>query len=208
MKNNRGFIGLVIGCFSIFLIIAIFQFFQIQDMQEEAEGYNEMASSQIDQLESFLEEYYPEESPSPIPSPSPSPSPSPTIELVTEEEIDILVKVVYREAGSVEGYSQKAAVVWCILNRVDSGMWGGTVKEVATQPYQFAWDPNTPIVPEIKEIVEDVISRWEKEKAGEEGVGRVLPQGYYYFMGDGIRNYYTKEYGGKDYWDWGLPSPY
>ena len=127
---------------------------------------------------------------------------------VTREEIETLAKIVYREARGIRENSHKAAVVWCILNRVDDGYWGDTIVEVATYPNAFAWVPDTPVEGELVDLVVDVITRWNYEKEGLSNVGRTLPKDYLYFTGDGSYNHFTREWGSTDYWDWSLPDPY
>ena len=126
----------------------------------------------------------------------------------TQEEIETLAKIVYREARGIKEDSHKAAVVWCILNRVDDGYWGDSIVEVATYPNAFAWVPDTPVDEELVDLVVDVITRWNQEKEGLSDVGRTLPKEYLYFTGDGSYNRFTKEWGSTDYWDWSLPDPY
>lgn len=126
----------------------------------------------------------------------------------TQEEIETLAKIVYREARGIKEDSHKAAVVWCILNRVDDGYWGDSIVEVATYPNAFAWVPDTPVDEELVDLVVDVITRWNHEKEGLSDVGRTLPKEYLYFTGDGSYNRFTKEWGSTDYWDWSLPDPY
>lgn len=127
---------------------------------------------------------------------------------VTREEIETLAKIVYQEARGIRENSHKAAVVWCILNRVDDGYWGDTIVEVATYPNAFAWVPDTPVEGELVDLVVDVITRWNYEKEGLSNVGRTLPKDYLYFTGDGSYNHFTREWGSTDYWDWSLPDPY
>lgn len=127
---------------------------------------------------------------------------------VTREEIETLAKIVYQEARGIRENSHKAAVVWCILNRVDDGYWGDTIVEVATYPNAFAWVPDTPVEGELVDLVVDVITRWNYEKEGLSNVGRTLPKDYLYFTGDGSYNHFTREWGSTDYWDWSLPNPY
>lgn len=115
--------------------------------------------------------------------------------------------------GEYRGYSdtEVAAVVWCILNRVDSQdpYFPDTIYGVVTQSLQFhGYKPYNPVDERIKAIVIDVFDRWCAEKAGAVNVGRVLPQDYLYFTGDGRHNSYTTVYQGTDYWNWSLPSPY
>ena len=123
------------------------------------------------------------------------------------EEVEALAKTVYREARGCSKIEQ-AAVIWCILNRVDSRYFPDTVLGVITQPHQFAYSDDTPVWPSLTVLAEDVLTRWHDEKEGAEDVGRVLPAGYVYFVGDGKSNHFTIEYRGRDFWDWSLPNPY
>lgn len=121
----------------------------------------------------------------------------------------MLAKLIWGEARGVKTREEKAAVVWCVLNRVDSDEFPDTVVDVVCQKNQFVgYDPNYPETEEHKKIAEDVLKRWLAEKDGELDVGRVLPKEYTYFTGDGVRNYFVSEWRGDDYWDWSLPSPY
>lgn len=126
----------------------------------------------------------------------------------TDEELTILAKIVYREARGIEDKAHQAAVIWCILNRVDNGYWGNTISEVATYPKAFAWVPDTPVEPELLLLAADVCERWNLEKAGASEVGRVLPREYLYFTGNGKLNHFTTEWKGAKVWDWSLESPY
>lgn len=126
----------------------------------------------------------------------------------TQEELTILAKIVYREARGIKDQAQQAAVIWCILNRVDAGLGGDTITEVATYPNAFAWVPDTPVEQEFLMLAADVCERWNLEKAGQDDVGRVLPKEYLYFTGDGEFNHFTIEWKGTETWDWSLESPY
>lgn len=133
--------------------------------------------------------------------------------LYSESDIEIAAKIILKEAESVKdncgvsGDCHRAAVIWCILNRVDAGY--GDFEKVATAPNQFAYYQNTRIVKEFYELAEDVLDRWSQEKAGIKDVGRVLPQDYLWFRGNGKVNIFRNKYKG-DYkiWDWSLPDPY
>lgn len=126
----------------------------------------------------------------------------------TDEELTILAKIVYREARGIGDKAHQAAVIWCILNRVDNGYWGDTISEVATYPKAFAWVPDTPVEPDLLLLAADVCERWNLEKAGASEVGRVLPREYLYFTGNGKLNHFTTEWKGAKVWDWSLESPY
>ena len=133
--------------------------------------------------------------------------------LYSESDIEIAAKIILKEAESVKdncgvsGDCHRAAVIWCILNRVDAGY--GDFEEVATAPNQFAYSSNTRIIKEFYELAEDVLDRWSQEKAGIKDVGRILPQDYLWFRGNGKVNIFRNKYKG-DYkiWDWSLPDPY
>ena len=127
----------------------------------------------------------------------------------TDEEEIMLAKLIYNEARGVQSTAQRAAVVWCVLNRLDNGSWGDTITDVVTYPAQFAYWEETPVELEFLNLAGDVLLRWETEKAGEATVGRVLPKEYLYFGSDHGINYFRPEYETFDnIWDWSLPDPY
>jgi len=104
---------------------------------------------------------------------------------------------------------EQAAVVWCVLNRVDDGGWGDTIEDVVTAPEQFhGYDEGHPVDGHLLWIACDVLSRWEAERLGHTEVGRVLPREYLYFASRNKRNRFRKEYGSRDHWEWSLRDPY
>lgn len=130
-----------------------------------------------------------------------------------QETIDMLAKTVWGEARGCSD-TQKAAVVWCILNRVDSDRFPNDIKSVITQKNQFeGYNNSFPVEEEIVAIVKDVLWRYEYEKNGPfvGYSGRVLPKEYLFFRasGDGV-NVFRTEYLAKDsvYWDWAWGTPY
>ena len=126
-----------------------------------------------------------------------------------ETDVEYIAKTMYGEALIVKSDTRRAAVAWCILNRVDAKGYPNTIEGVVTAPYQFSgYDPDHPVTEELRDLAIDVLQRWNAEKNGETEVGRVLPEGYCFFIGDGFENYFTDEWKGTDYWDWSLPSPY
>lgn len=125
-----------------------------------------------------------------------------------DNEITMLAKVMYREAGGIEEDSHKAAVAWCVLNRVDSEKYSNSISEVITAKYQFAWIPDTPVEEDLLLLAKDVVTRWLLEKEGIENVGRTLPQGYFFFNGDGQYNHFRQSLETNDYWDWSYRTPY
>ena len=126
-----------------------------------------------------------------------------------ENDVRLIAKTLYGETRSDEiPTGQKAAVAWCILNRVDAG-WG-TIEDVVTAESQFTgYKASNPVWDSLRELTLDVLHRWAEEHDGAENVGRTLPAEYLYFTGDGDRNNFTKEWkSGEPKWDWSLESPY
>lgn len=113
-------------------------------------------------------------------------TPTPAPYIPDEAEVEMLARLIWGEARGVPSDMHKAAVVWCVLNRVDTESWPDTVAEVVTQPHQFAgYSPDYPATEEFKAIAADVLIRWEREKREGGEVGRVIPAEYVFFTGDG-----------------------
>ena len=127
------------------------------------------------------------------------------------KDVELIARTIWGEGRGIQSMDEKAAIVWCILNRVDAEGYacGNSIEYVITFPHQFdGYDPSYPVTDEHVALAEDVLMRWHAEREGVEDVGRVLPKEYIYFIGDGTHNYFTIEWKGTDYWDWSLPSPY
>lgn len=135
----------------------------------------------------------------------------PEIEIhVDETEATYIAKTIWGEARGCSKMEQ-AAVAWCILNRVDSDLpyIPNDIKGVVTQKDQFhGYNKNFPVDEDIYNLAVDVIERWQREKLGDENVGRVLPKEYLFFYGDGKHNHFTKGWKDKETWDWSLENPY
>lgn len=121
----------------------------------------------------------------------------------TNEEVIMLAKTVWGEAQGLDEYEQ-SMVVWCILNRLDSGEFQPTIYKIITavNPVQFeGYSPTFPVEESILRLCEDVLDRWWNNKDG-----RTLPLEFVYFHGDGRHNYYSD---GNGYtYDFSLPNPY
>ena len=134
----------------------------------------------------------------------------PNIEKKYKDEIPYIARTVWGEARGCSE-TEQAAIIWCILNRVDSSIryMPDNIIDVVTQKHQFLGYVKTfPVTKKIKKLVIDVLTRWEMEKAGVENVGRVLPPEYMWFHGDGRHNHFRDSYRGGNRWDWSLDSPY
>ncbi|MCC8014068.1 MAG: cell wall hydrolase [Eubacterium sp.] len=130
--------------------------------------------------------------------------------VVDSSQIHYLAQVLYGEARGVKSTTEKAAVAWVVLNRVDSSDFPNSVYGVLTQKNQFnGFSESNPDDPELIAIASDVLKRWYREHNGETSVGRVIPDDYYYFCGDGSgeKNNFTRTLN-SGLWDWSLESPY
>ncbi len=124
-----------------------------------------------------------------------------------ESDIVMLAKLMYQECGGVPSDTEKACVVWTVLNRVDE--YGGTIYEVVTAKNQFAYYNDRPVDDALYQLAKDVLTRWNNEKNGEVNVGRVLPPDYLWFSGDGEHNHFRNAYKGQfSIWDYSLETPY
>lgn len=115
----------------------------------------------------------------------------------------MMAKTMYGEAKGIGDKRELSMIAWTILNRVDSGIFGGNISAVITSRSQFAYRSNAPTVNQkgvdLLALSQDVLSRWYREKQGETEVGRTLPPGYCFYYGDGRHNYFRTSDRGKGY---------
>lgn len=126
----------------------------------------------------------------------------------TEYEIEKIAKTLYGECRSNDiPTMEKAAVVWCILNRCDA--WGETIDQVVNTNHFSGYRKDNPVIDELMAIAEDVVLRWQLEKIGVSAdVGRVLPKEYLYFSGRDGKNHFRTTYRNGTYWGWDSENPY
>lgn len=148
-------------------------------------------------------------SPSPIPEDKPESAEEEPEYIPDAAEVEALAKMLYGEARGIASDMEKAACVWCVLNRVDDPRFPDTVLEVLEAPYQFAgYSADYPVLPELATLAADVLIRYHAERGGKTNVGRVLPAEYLYFTGDGRNNHFTIGWKDAETWDWSLRNPY
>ena len=136
-------------------------------------------------------------------------TPTPDPYIPDEAEVEMLARLIWGEARGVPSDMHKAAVVWCVLNRVDDPRFPDTVLEVLEAPYQFAgYSADYPVLPELATLAADVLIRYHAERDGGTNVGRVLPVEYLYFTGDGRNNHFTIGWKDAETWEWCLQNPY
>ena len=140
--------------------------------------------------------------------PTPSEPTQPARTYYTPSDVNILSRLVYGEGRGLNK-TEMSAIVWVVLNRVDSPLFPNSIYEVIMQPGQFyTHEPNFPVWDNIQELVIDVLNRWSSEKNGVADVGRTLPNDYFFYWGDGYHNYFRKGYKDQVYYNWWMTSPY
>ena len=111
------------------------------------------------------------------------------------EDVEAIARTLYGECRGVESETEKEAVVWVIMNRIDAG-YADTVLGIVSAPGQFAgYDPGHPLWTDLVNIAERVLRMHHAEQMGI-AVERVLPREYLWFSGDGVRNTFRDQYRG------------
>ena len=94
---------------------------------------------------------------------TPEPEPEVTPQPWTDEEVIVLAKMLWGEARGVSSDAEKAACVWCALNRVDHGY--GDIITVVTTPKQFVgYNEENPVDDGLITLCIDVLTRWYAER--------------------------------------------
>lgn len=117
---------------------------------------------------------------------------------IPDELVELAGHAIWGEAGGIQDEAQRAAVVWCACNRADA--WDMELGEVLTVDQFHGLAIRGEVPPQHVELARDVLARWTLEAEGWQDVGRVLPEQYLYFYGDGRVNHFSTEYGGGEYW--------
>lgn len=127
---------------------------------------------------------------------------------ITERDIVLCAKLLWGEARGVKSKAEQAAVIWCVLNRIDAG-YANTIEGVITARGQFTgYRKSNPVTDELYGLSRDVLIRYYLEREGVQNTGRTLPSDYLWFTGYKGRNRFRNKYRGGKYWDWSLDDPY
>ena len=119
-------------------------------------------------------------------------------ERYTDADAQMIARVIWGEARGIKSQTERACIVWTILNRVDH--YGWPIKKTVTMRGQFYYSTRFPVTQENLWLARDVLKRWSNEKAGAKNVGRVLPRGYMWYTGNGRHNVFRNRYrGGQRY---------
>lgn len=126
----------------------------------------------------------------------------------TEQEVVMLAKTMWGEAGGIKSLTEIACIGWTACNRVDDPAFPNTVAKVLTQPNQFYYRAGFPVKEQLIWLAHDVLERWNMERLGYWNAGRVLPHDYFWYAGDGSHNYFRNVFRGGKSWGYSLPTPY
>lgn len=117
---------------------------------------------------------------------------------VPDELAELAGRAIWGEAGGIQDEAQRAAVVWCACNRADA--WDMDIGDVLNVDAFHGLAIRGTVPEQHVELARDVLARWTLEAEGWQSVGRVLPERFLYFEGNGIVNLFSTEYGGGEYW--------
>ena len=117
---------------------------------------------------------------------------------VPDELAELAGRAVWGEAGGIQDYAQRAAVIWCACNRSDA--WDMDIGDVLNVDQFHGLAIKGEVPPQHVELARDVLARWTLEAEGWQDVGRVLPSRFLYFEGNGVINLFSTQYGGGEYW--------
>lgn len=114
---------------------------------------------------------------------------------ITQYEREELARMLYGEDRyddtSTLAVMRKAAVIQVVLNRLDSGIYGGVLfdhRDAIVRKSQFrGYSRKNPVEQWALDIVNQACDGWEAEQRGEENGWRVLPQEYLYFGSTGSK---------------------
>lgn len=133
--------------------------------------------------------------------------------IYTWDDVQILARTAWGECRGMYSKTEISCVMWCILNRLDHGGYGYTVRQVATAPNQFYYKSYFPMVNDygidLVWLADNVLRRWENEKINNvQDPGRTLPRDYMWYAGRNGHNYFRNQYRGGSYYTYWLGSPY
>lgn len=129
------------------------------------------------------------------------------VKYYTDKDAIDIAKVLYAECRGIESKTEQACVAWTILNRVD--LYESSVYSVVREENQYAFYESSPVEDNLLSLSYDVLERWNREKNGEDDVGRVLPKDYTFFSARNNRNYFRNKFNGSyDIWKFSCDSPY
>lgn len=128
----------------------------------------------------------------------------------TEEQAQILAKIINLYAHGVASQTAQACVGWSVMNSIDASSSGVDIGSIAPN---FHYDASRPTSDDfgrdLMPLARDIIFRWKAGRAGISNNGRVLPGGYCYVWstGNSVAFRTTPNESGA-IWNYSYTSPY
>lgn len=122
-------------------------------------------------------------------------TPTPRLIEPLDSDVEYVAKTIHGEAGICND-TQKKAVAWCILNRVDCADFPNTIEEVVTQPHQFHGYAEDKVPTEEECLIAyEVIKIWLNDLDG-----RILPKRFLFFHAENGQNVFTTNHRKGEVW--------
>lgn len=112
----------------------------------------------------------------------------------TDNCVDVLSRMVWGEGRGVSRNEQKL-IVWTVINRLEDGRYGTTLVGIVRARGQFhGYSPRFPVIPEIREMVIEVLEAWERGETAKVYPPFARTPNYRYFHGDGRHNWFRENW--------------
>lgn len=185
--NKRKCICLTVGILALFgLTQAIAAY--------EADVYDPEYEVEIQANAEAVPTVWEEKEPNIVDTLNPAPPPPPS--RWTEDDVTTLARMVWGEGRGVSRNEQKL-IVWTVLNRLDNGRYGSSIRQVVTARGQFVgYRSGHPVTDAIREMVIDVLEAWDRGEAAKVYPPFARDANYLYFHGDGRHNWFRARYRG------------
>jgi len=123
-----------------------------------------------------------------------SPAPPPPPRRWTDQEVVTLARMVWGEGRGVSRNEQKL-IVWTVLNRLDNGRYGSSIRQIVVARGQFVgYRSSHPVTEEIRYMVIDVLEAWDRGEQAKIYPPFARVTNYLYFHGDGRHNWFRPSY--------------
>jgi len=112
----------------------------------------------------------------------------------TDQDVVTLSRMVWGEGRGVSRNEQKL-IVWTVLNRLDNGRYGNSIRAVVTARGQFVgYRSSHPVTEPIRGVVVYVLQAWDRGEAAKVYPPFARTPYYLYFHGDGRHNWFRERF--------------
>ncbi|MCL2828374.1 MAG: cell wall hydrolase [Oscillospiraceae bacterium] len=112
----------------------------------------------------------------------------------TDQDVVTLSRMVWGEGRGVTRNEQKL-IVWTVLNRLDNGRYGNSIRAVVTARGQFVgYQSSHPVTEPIRGVVIYVLEAWDRGEAAKVYPPFARTPYYLYFHGDGRHNWFRERF--------------